>query len=205
MEDLVVEVFKAVSQHRVPQRFVVLKVMEDPVEVFKAFPQLRVQQRLAELNGGLQGLPPRQSFQPSHELIAVTPAPGGDPQDLLPAQGSKAMFGGGRPAGGSQNFVPGQISTEFGGADDDDEFIRRSNELLEYTRRECLFSSDEEEEDEEEEEEEETEDEQPLRFRGLFRPRRSCLHFFQGQCWRGSSCTFAHSYDELHPDVQGQW
>ena len=101
-------------------------------------------------SGGLPGFHPGQSFQPSHELIAVTPAPGGDPQDFLPAQGSEAIFGGGRPVGGPQNFVTRQISTEFGGADDDDDLIRRSNELLEYTRHEYLLSSDEEEEEEEE-------------------------------------------------------
>ena len=132
-------------------------------------------------SGGLRGFHPGQSFQPSHQLIAVTPAPGGDPQDFIPATDSEEIFGGGRPGGGPQNSVPGQSSTELGGADDDDELIRRSNELLEYTRREYLFSSDEEEEDEEEEE---TEEEQPLRFQGHFRPRRFCSHFFQGQCWR---------------------
>ena len=99
-----------------------------------------------------------------------------------------AVFGVGRPGGGPQNFVPGQSSTAFVGADDDDELIRRSNELIEYTRREFSFSSDEEEE-EDVEEEEATEEEQPCRFQGHFRPRRFCLHFFQGQCWRGSSCT----------------
>ena len=232
MEDLVVEVFKAFSPHRVPQRFAVVKMTEDLVEVFLVFPrdtvqqrfavvemtedlvevfkasaQLRVQRRLAELKVEVfrvclrdrvqrrlvelkvdvfEVFTPEHSFQPSHELIAVTPAPSDDPQDFLPAQGSEAIFGGGRLVGGPQNFVPGQSSTEFGGADDDDELVRRSNELLEYTRREYLFSSDEEEEEE-----------QPLRFQGNFRPRRFCLHFFQGL-----SCTFVHSYDELHPDVQ---
>ena len=102
--------------------------------------------------------------------------------------------------------MPGQSSSALGGADDVDDLIRRSQELIEYSRREFSFSSGDEEEDEEDEtaEEEETEEERPLRFQGHFRPRRFCLHFFQGQCWRGSSCTFAHSYDELHPDVQGQ-
>ena len=42
-------------------------------------------------------------------------------------------------------------------------------------------------------------DAQPSRFQGSFRPTRYCRHFFVGQCWMGSSCTFAHAHDELHP------
>ena len=43
-------------------------------------------------------------------------------------------------------------------------------------------------------------DAQPSRFQGSFRPTRCCPHFIVGHCWMGSSCTFAHAYDELHPD-----
>ena len=39
-------------------------------------------------------------------------------------------------------------------------------------------------------------------FRGCFRPTRFCRYFSVVQCWMGSSCTFAHAYDELHPDSQ---
>ena len=45
-------------------------------------------------------------------------------------------------------------------------------------------------------------DAQPSRFQASFRPTRYCQHFFVGQCWVGSSCTFAHAYDELHPASQ---
>ena len=56
------------------------------------------------------------------------------------------------------------------------------------------------------EEEEETEqmdlEEQPSRFQGHFRPKCCCASILRGcLCWRGSSCTFAHSFDELHPGV----
>ena len=88
----------------------------------------------------------------------------------------------------------------------------RSSRLCPRTGREFSFSFGDEEEDEEDEtaeEEEETEqmdlEEQPSRFQGHFRPRRYCASILRGGlCWRGSSCTFAHSHDELHPDVQGQ-
>ena len=157
------------------------------------------------------------AHQPAVEYVAPAPVascraagPGGGLQNFVPGQSSTAVFRDGGPGGGVQNFVAGQSSTALGGADDDDELIRRSNELLEYTRREYSFSSEEEEVEEEEEEEEETEqmdlEEQPSRFEGHFRPRRFCASILRGGlCWRGSSCTFAHSYDELHPDVQGQW
>ena len=97
-----------------------------------------------------------------------------------------------------QDFSPGQSSTAvrrdgglgaaLGGADDVEDLIRRSQELLEYTRREYSFSS------EEEEEEEETEqmdlEEQPSRFQSHFRPLRYCASILRGGlCWRGSSCT----------------
>ena len=55
-----------------------------------------------------------------------------------------------------------------------EQIIRRSEALLEASRR--FWAQVVEEEAEEEETEE-----------------------------RRSLCTFAHSYDELHPDVQGQW
>ena len=42
-------------------------------------------------SGGLRGFHPGQSFQPSGELIAVTPAPSEDPRDFLPAQGSVSI------------------------------------------------------------------------------------------------------------------
>ena len=42
-------------------------------------------------------------------------------------------------------------------------------------------------------------DAQPSPFQGSFRPTRYRRHFFVEQCWMGSSCTFAHAYDELHP------
>ena len=63
---------------------------------------------------------------------------------------------------------------------------------------------EEEEEEETEEEEEETEqmdlEEQPSRFQGHFRPRRYCASILRGGlCWRGSSCTFAHSYGRAPP------
>ena len=76
---------------------------------------------------------------------------------------------------------------------------------LEYTRREYSSPSEEEEVEEEEETEQMDLEEQPSRFQGHFRPRRYCASILRGGlCWRGSSCTFTHSYDELHPDVQRQ-
>ena len=94
----VVKMTEAFTQLRVPQRFAVVKMTEDHVEVFKAFPQLRVQRRLAELKVEVFEVFTQDSFQPSHELIAATPAPRGDPRDFLSARGSEAIFGGGRPA-----------------------------------------------------------------------------------------------------------
>ena len=113
----------------------------------------------------------------------------------------------GGPGGGPRGFVPGQSSPALGGANDVDAVIRRSAELLESTRRE--FFTDSEEEEEEETEEEETEELDlyvvPSRFQGHFRPRRFCPSIVRGGfCWRGSTCTFAHAYHELHPDVHGQ-
>lgn len=41
---------------------------------------------------------------------------------------------------------------------------------------------------------------QPSRFKDNFRPMRLCKHLVTlGLCRQGSDCTFAHSYDELHP------
>ena len=100
-------------------------------------------------------------------------------------------------------FSQGQSSTALGRADDVEDLIGRSQELLEYTRREYSFSSEEEGVEEEEETEQMDLEEQPSRFQGHFRPRRYCASILRGGlCFRGSSCTFAHSYDELHPDVQ---
>ena len=153
------------------------------------------------------------AHQPAVEYVAPAPVascraagPGGGLQNFVPGQSSTAVFRDGGPGGGVQNFVAGQSSTALGGADDVDDVIWRSQELLGYTRREYSFSSEEEEEEEEEETEQMDFEEQPSRFQGHFRPRRFCASILRGGlCWRGSSCTFAHSYDELHPDVQGQW
>ena len=113
--------------------------------------------------GGLQRLLPEQ-------VSTAVPRDGGL-HDSLPDQGSTAFFG----VTGPQGFVPGQSSTAIrrdegpcGGADDVDDLIRRSQELLEYTRRESSFSS------EEEETEQMDLEEQPSRFQGHFRPRRCC-------------------------------
>jgi len=41
---------------------------------------------------------------------------------------------------------------------------------------------------------------QPSRFKDNFRPMRLCKHLITlGMCRQGGECTFAHSYDELHP------
>jgi len=37
-----------------------------------------------------------------------------------------------------------------------------------------------------------------------FRPRKICTFFLEGRCTKGSSCTFAHTQDELHPDAAEQ-
>ena len=142
------------------------------------------------------------AHQPAVQFVAPAPVAscraagsGGGLQNFVPGQSSTAVFRDGGPGGGVQNFVSGQSS------DDDDELLRRSNELLEYGRREYGYYSEEEEVEEEEEEETEQMDleEQPSRFEGHFRPRRFCAFILSGgYCWRGSSCTFAHSYDELH-------
>ena len=146
------------------------------------------------------------AHQPAVQFVAPAPVAscraagsGGGLQNFVPGQSSTAVFRDGGPGGGVQNFVSGQSS------DDDDELLRRSNELLEYGRREYGYYSEEEEVEEEEEETEQMDlEEQPSRFEGHFRPRRFCAFILSGgYCWRGSSCTFAHSYDELHPDVQG--
>ena len=133
--------------------------------------------------------------------IRVDGGLGGGPHGFVPGQSSPSS------GSGPQGFVPGQSSTALRGADDVDD-----QELIECTRREFSFSSGDEEEDEEDEtaEEEETEqmdlEGQPSRFQGHFRPRRYCASILKGGlCWQGSSCTFAHSHDELHPDLQGQW
>ena len=141
------------------------------------------------------------------EYISPAPAVISSPQPGVEkiAPGSVAFCRAAGPGGGLQNFVPGQSSTALGGADDVYHLIRRSQELIENTRREFSFSSEEEEAEEEEEETEQMDlEEQPSRFQGHFLPRRHCASILRGSlCWRGSSCTFAHSYDELHPDVQG--
>lgn len=36
-----------------------------------------------------------------------------------------------------------------------------------------------------------------------FKPRKLCSFFLEGRCQKGTSCTFAHSQEELHPDVAG--
>ena len=151
------------------------------------------------------------AHQPAVEFVAPAPVascraagPGGGLQNFVPGQSSTAVFRDGGPGGGVQNFVSGQSSTALGGADDVDDLMRRSQELIEYTRREYSYYSEEEEVEEEEETEQMYLEEQPSRFEGHFRPRRFCAFILSGgYCWRGSSCTFAHSYDELHPDVQG--
>ena len=94
------------------------------------------------------------AHQPAVEYVAPAPVascraagPGGGLQNFVPGQSSTAVFRDGGPGGGVQNFVAGQSSTALGGADDVDDLIRRSQELLEYTRREYSFSSEEEEEE----------------------------------------------------------
>mmetsp|Transcript_84848 Transcript_84848/g.245316 ORF Transcript_84848/g.245316 Transcript_84848/m.245316 type:complete len:419 (+) Transcript_84848:95-1351(+) len=45
----------------------------------------------------------------------------------------------------------------------------------------------------------------PRRFPGHFMPHRLCNHFSaQGWCRKAETCTFAHGWQELHPDVQAQ-
>ena len=154
--------------------------------------------------GGLRGFLPVQSSTAFGEVFMVQRFLELNHQDFSPGQSSTAVRRDGRPVGGPQNFVPGQSSRALGGADDVEDLIWRSQELLENTRREYSFSSEDEEVEEEEEETEQMDlEEQPSRFQGHFRPRRYCSSILRGGLyWRGSSCTFAHSNDELHPDVQ---
>merc|ERR1719491_4720 len=35
-----------------------------------------------------------------------------------------------------------------------------------------------------------------------FRPRKMCSFFLEGRCQKGTSCSFAHSGEELHPEAQ---
>ena len=60
-------------------------------------------------------------------------------QDFSQGQSSTAVRRDGGPGGGPDNFVPGQSSTALNGADDVEDLIRRSQELLEYSRREYSF------------------------------------------------------------------
>ena len=95
----------------------------------------------------------------------------------IPVPGSR-----GRPAGGLQNFVPGQSSPARGRGPQEsfDDFLRPSEELVESS---CRYLA-EEEEAEEEETEEMDHEEQPSRFQGHFRQRRYCASFLSGGlCW----------------------
>ena len=80
------------------------------------------------------------------------------PYGFVPGQSSPSS------GSGPQGFVPGQSSTALGGADDVDDLIWRSQELIEYTRREFSFSSGAEEEDEEDETAEEEEETEQMDF-----------------------------------------
>mmetsp|Transcript_15041 Transcript_15041/g.45017 ORF Transcript_15041/g.45017 Transcript_15041/m.45017 type:complete len:325 (-) Transcript_15041:120-1094(-) len=40
---------------------------------------------------------------------------------------------------------------------------------------------------------------QPARFKDGYRPLRLCKHYTTVGCWRDEECTYAHSYEELHP------
>lgn len=40
---------------------------------------------------------------------------------------------------------------------------------------------------------------QPARFKDGYRPLRLCKHYTTVGCWRDEECTYAHSFEELHP------
>jgi len=42
---------------------------------------------------------------------------------------------------------------------------------------------------------------EPRRFAPGFVPRKMCSFFLENRCTKGSTCTFAHSPDELHPEA----
>ena len=133
-------------------------------------------------SGCLEGTLPEQG--------STTVCRGGGFHDSLPDQGSTAFFGVTGPGGGPQDFVPGQSSTALGGADDVEDLIRRSQGLIDNTRRENSFSSNEEEEEETEQMDLE---EQPSRFQGISAPGAIVYTSSRGNAGGGSSCTFAHS------------
>ena len=163
---------------------------------------------------GLQGLPPGQSSTTFCEAELQdfptgqgSPAFGGAEQETLaysrPGQGSPA-FGGAEhqtlrgfpqghcsPAfGGAQyGFLPGQGSTVFGGAHHG--FLPGSSSTA-FGGAEHLHHLP-----------------PPLSSDGgssgvdgaaEFRPMRFCMCFGSGTCFKGNECTFAHAWEELHPD-----
>lgn len=42
------------------------------------------------------------------------------------------------------------------------------------------------------------------RFQAKFRPRRMCTFYKEGNCSKDTTCTFAHSLEELHPDAHSE-
>ena len=142
----------------------------------------------------LQGLPPGQSS---------TTFCGAELQDFPTGQGSTA-FGGAEHQthrgflqghcfpvfGGAQyGFLPGQGSTVFGGAHHG--FLPGSSSTA-FGGTQHLhhlpppLSSDGES--------------SGVDGAAEFRPMRFCMYFGSGTCFKENECTFAHAWEELHPD-----
>ena len=153
-------------------------------------------------HGGLQGSHPGQSSTSfsgaQHEVQGFRPGQSstsfsGDQREVqgFRSRQSSTSFS------GAQHEVQGQGSTAPRGADSVGHRPPLPPERVaeRLARIDAQVSLDEEEEVMEDMDL----DAQPSRFQGSFRPTRYCRHFFVGQCWMGSSCTFAHAHDELHP------
>ena len=120
---------------------------------------------------GLQGLPPGQSSTTFY---------GAELQGLPPGQSSTAF--GGAEHQTHRGFLPGQGSTVFGGAHHG--FLPGSSSTA-FGGAQHLHHLP-----------------PPLSSDGAaeFQPMRFCMFFGSGMCFKGNECTFAHAWEELHPD-----
>ncbi len=140
--------------------------------------------------GAAAGATPAPTEQPA-DAPAVPPAPPNPQAPPSPAVTSPpAPAPTGPSSGGGEGNVEGEGAAAVAAA-------AQSAQQMQYMQQYQFYQQLQKQE---QEKRAKTQSAQPLRFKEGFRPMRLCKPLLTvGFCRQGQDCTFAHTYEELHP------